>query len=261
MHSPELRTLRISEAVANASRVPSSFPQLGPAIVSSRFGKTRKWVLQGGASSTSSFSAGRQVNEGRALKNLTQMQSILTHGSGHFSWHAIYTRHQHEHTISQILLNKGFEVFLPVYECVRQWKDRRKTLLVPLFPCYVFVRGEMSRRQQILTTPGVHTILSTGEGPAEIPASEIESIRRAMQVQPNLEPHPFLTCGERVRVIRGSLSGVEGILLRKKGTHRLILSVEMLAQSASVEIDAFEVEPVTIQSSAITAGDGYSVRV
>jgi transcription antitermination factor NusG len=119
----------------------------------------------------------------------------------------------------------------------------------------------MSRRQQILTTPGVHSILSNGDGIAAIPAFEIEAIRLAMQVQPNLEPHPFLTCGERVRVIRGSLSGVEGILLRKKGTHRLILSVEMLAQSAAVEIDAFDVEPVTIQSFGIPVGDGYSVRV
>jgi transcription antitermination factor NusG len=195
------------------------------------------------------------------LKNSTPVPSRLTDASDPFSWHAIYTRHQHEHTISQILLNKGFEVFLPVYDCVRHWKDRRKTISMPLFPCYLFVRGEMSRRQQILTTPGVHTILCTGESFAAIPAREIDAIRLAMEVQPNLEPHLFLTCGERVRVIRGSLSGVEGILLRKRGTHRLILSVEMLAQSASVEIDVSDVEPVAMQSFAINDWDGYSVRV
>jgi transcription antitermination factor NusG len=145
-------------------------------------------------------------------------------------------------------LNKGFEVFLPVYDRVTQWKDRRKKLSVPLFPCYVFVRGEMNRRQQILTTPGVHTILSTGKDFAVIPACEIDAIRIAMKVQPGLEPHPFLACGERVCVIRGSLSGVAGILLRKRGAHRLILSVEMLAQSASVEIDVSDVEPVMMRN-------------
>lgn len=183
------------------------------------------------------------------MNDFTLSQNLLTvGGSDNFPWHAIYTRHQHEHTISQILLNKGFEVFLPVYDRVTQWKDRRKKISVPLFPCYVFVRGEPNRRQQILTTPGVHTILCTGKDLAVIPTCEIDAIRIAMKVQPSLEPHPFLACGERVCVTRGSMRGIAGILIRKKGTHRLILSVEMLAQSAAVEIDVADVEPVTLGS-------------
>lgn len=160
------------------------------------------------------------------------------------SWWVIYTRHQHEKSVAQALSTKGFEVFLPLYDCVRRWKDRNKTLSLPLFPCYVFVRGGMNRRLQVVTTPGIHTILYSGERLAFIPDDEIDSIRRAVICPNRVEPHPFLRCGEMVRVTRGSLEGVVGVLVRKKSLFRLVLSVEMLAQSVSVEIDAADVEPV-----------------
>lgn len=159
-------------------------------------------------------------------------------------WCAVYTRHQHEKTIEEMLKAKGFEVFLPVYESTRRWKDRRKVLSLPLFPCYVFVRGAHERRLPVLTTPGVHMIISRGERVATVPEEEIEAIRRTVDGPYRVEPHPFLRCGERVRVVRGSLEGVEGILTRKKNLFRLVLSVDMLAQSVSVEIDAMDVVPV-----------------
>lgn len=159
-------------------------------------------------------------------------------------WWALYTRHQHEKTVFNALLAKNFEVFLPMYESLRRWKDRNKLLAFPLFPCYVFVRGGLDRRLQVLTTPGVHKILYRGESVAAIPEQEIESIRRSLDANLRIEPHPFLKCGDRVRVTRGTLAGVEGILVRKKGLCRLILSVEMLAQAVAVEIDAADVVPV-----------------
>jgi len=160
------------------------------------------------------------------------------------AWCAIYTRHQHEKTVAEMLEVKGFEVFLPLYESIRRWKDRKKLLSLPLFPGYVFVRGAIERRLPILTTPGVHMIISRGERVATLPEEEIEAIRRTIEGKLRAEPHPFLRCGERVRVIRGSLEGVEGVLTRKKNLCRLILSVEMLAQSVAVEIDALDVMPV-----------------
>lgn len=168
------------------------------------------------------------------------------------SWWAVYTRHQHEKAVAQVLSSKGFEVFLPLYDSVRRWKDRNKTLSLPLFPCYVFVRGGLNRRLQVVTTPGIHTILYSGERIAFIPNNEIDSIRRAVDSPLLVEPHPFLRCGEKVRVTRGSLEGVVGVLVRKKSLFRLVLSVEMLAQSVSVEIDASDVEPE--KGSALTEG-------
>jgi transcription antitermination factor NusG len=87
-------------------------------------------------------------------------------------------------------------------------------------------------------------IISRGERIATIPEEEIEAIRRTVEGPFRVEPHPFLRCGDRVRVVRGSLEGVEGILTRKKNLCRLVLSVEMLAQSVAVEIDALDVVPV-----------------
>jgi len=159
-------------------------------------------------------------------------------------WWALYTRHQHEKTVAEMLTAKGFEVFLPLYDSMRRWKDRKKLLSLPLFPCYVFVRGGLHRRLQVVTTPGVHMILSSGERVAMIPEDEIAAVRRTVSGSFRVEPHPFLKCGERVRILRGSLEGIEGILVRKKNLLRLILSVDMLAQSVAVEIDGADVEPV-----------------
>lgn len=172
------------------------------------------------------------------------LQSINSEGAVRDAWCAIYTRHQHEKSVGEMLQLKGFEVFLPLYESVRRWKDRKKLLSLPLFPCYVFVRGALDRRLPILTTPGVHMIISRGDRVATVPDAEIDAIRRTVEGKFAVEPHPFLRCGERVRVIRGALEGVEGVLTRKKNMCRLVLSVDMLAQSVAVEIDALDVVPV-----------------
>lgn len=182
------------------------------------------------------------------VNNLLTSQ-IIDAGTGEISdWWALYTRHQHEKTVAEVLSAKGFEVFLPLYESIRCWKDRNKKLTLPLFPCYVFVRGGLNRRLQVVTTPGVHMILFNGENVATIPEVEIDTIRKAVEGPFRVEPHPFLKCGERVRVIRGSLQGVEGVLVRKKNLYRLVLSVEMMAKSVSVEIDATDVEPAPAPS-------------
>lgn len=165
-------------------------------------------------------------------------------------WCALYTRHQHEKVVAEMLEAKGLEVFLPQYESIRRWKDRNKMLSLPLFPCYVFVRGAHNRRLQVVSTPGVHMILSQGERIATIPEEEIEAIRRTVEGSFRVEPHPFLKVGERVRVTRGTLEGVEGILVRKKNLFRLILSVNMLSQSVAVEINACDVEPVATPERA-----------
>jgi transcription antitermination factor NusG len=165
-------------------------------------------------------------------------------------WWALYTRHRHEKAVAEMLAAKDFEVFLPLYDSMRRWSDRKMLVTLPLFPCYVFVRGGLHRRLDVVTTPGVHTILFRGERVAIIPDSEIQAIKKAVDGPSRIEPHPFLKCGDRVRVTRGSLEGLEGILVRKKNVYRLVLSVDMMAQSAAVEIDASDVEPVIARRPA-----------
>lgn len=162
-------------------------------------------------------------------------------------WYALYTRHQHEKAIAWILSNKGFETFLPLYAVVHRWKDRPKQLSVPLFPCYVFIRGGVDRRLDILTTPGIHNFVGSAGLPSIIPESEIEVVRQVVESCARVEPHPFLKCGDWVRVKSGPLEGIQGILVRKKNLCRLVLSVELLEKSIVVEVDVSMVERVSRQ--------------
>jgi transcription antitermination factor NusG len=116
------------------------------------------------------------------------------------SWYAVYTRHQHEKMVHQVLTSKGFNSFLPLYATTHNWKDRTKALTLPLFPCYVFLKGGIERRLQILTTPGIYGVVSSAGQPAAIPDIEIESIRRVVDSGARVETHPYLKCGNWVRV-------------------------------------------------------------
>ena len=159
-------------------------------------------------------------------------------------WYAIHTRHQHEKTVARLLDGKGFETFLPLYSAVHRWKTGVKELSLPLFSCYVFLRGPLDRWLPVLTTPGIHTVVGFGGKPAMIPRSEIEAVRRVVESSIKAEPHPFIKCGDRVRIKAGPLQGLEGVLLRKKNLWKLLLSVEMLERSVAVEVDAYMVERV-----------------
>jgi len=164
-------------------------------------------------------------------------------GTG-FPWYALHTNYQHEKTVARILTQKGFDIFLPLYDVAHRWKDRTKQLSLPLFPCYVFIQGGLDRRLQVLNTPGVFGFVGWSGRAAAIPEQEIEAVLKMIEGLLKVEPHPFLKCGDRVRVKSGPLQGIEGILVRKKNLFRLVLSVEMLQKSVAVEVDVTAVESV-----------------
>lgn len=166
-------------------------------------------------------------------------------------WYAVHTRHQHEKLVARTLANKGFEVFLPLYSEARRWRDRTKVVELPLFSCYVFLRGDLDRRLAILTTPGVHRMVATGGKLAGIPEEEIQAVRSVIENRINVEPYPFLKCGDLVRVKVGALRGLEGFLVRKKGQTRLIISVSLLERSVAAEVDASAVERIATQQAGM----------
>lgn len=181
------------------------------------------------------------MNEALSVTN--EMATSSGSDGGAVMWHAVYTRHQNEKVAARNLEHKGFEVFLPLYSEIRRWKDRRKKLSLPVFPCYVFLRGLLGRRLDVLTTPGVHSVVGNAGRAALVPQEEIEAIRRVVDIRAHLEPCPYLRIGDRARVKTGPLRGLEGILLRKRdGSSRLILSIELLRRSVAVEVDEFTVE-------------------
>ncbi|MGH9357004.1 MAG: transcription termination/antitermination protein NusG [Terriglobia bacterium] len=168
-------------------------------------------------------------------------------------WYALYTRHQHEKRVAEVLVSKQFHVFLPLYEATHRWKDRLQDLSLPLFPSYVFIRGGLDRQLHIMTTPGVHSIVTSAGRALKIPEEQIDAVRRMVDGPLHVEPHPFLKCGDTVRVMSGPLQGIEGILVRKKNLTRLVLTVDMLMKSVAIEIDAWMVERVTGGRLPLTA--------
>ena len=172
----------------------------------------------------------------------TEME--IQSSTGTPNWYALLTRHQHEKCVALALSNKNHEVYLPLYRSLRRWQDRAKQVLLPLFPCYVFIREGMDRQLQILKTPGIIHIVSWGGRPAIVPQSQLVAVRQIIESCLYVETHSYLQCGDRVRVKTGPLTGLEGILVRKKGLARLVVSMEMLGRSAAVEIDGLNVERI-----------------
>lgn len=158
-------------------------------------------------------------------------------------WFAAYTSPRHEKHVSQQMERRGIQNFLPLYKSIRRWKDRRKELELPIFPGYLFVRMAMRERVSVLQVPGVVQLVSFQGRPAPLPDSEIEMLQRQISQSGKLQPHPFLTVGRRVRVTDGPMTGMEGILARKKDKFRVVLSLELIQRSVAVEVDLADIEP------------------
>lgn len=157
-------------------------------------------------------------------------------------WYAAYTNPNHEKRVAMQLGQRSVEHFLPLYDSVRRWKDRRMKLQLPLFPGYVFVRLALRDRMQVLQVPSVVRLVGFNGAPAALAEEEIESLRCALIEGVRAEPHPFLRVGRRVRITAGPLAGREAILVRWKGDLRVVLSTELIQRSVLIHIDAASVE-------------------
>ncbi|HEV2489253.1 MAG TPA: UpxY family transcription antiterminator [Candidatus Acidoferrales bacterium] len=160
------------------------------------------------------------------------------------AWYAAYTCANHERRVAEQFKSRGVEHFLPTYETVHRWKDRRVRLQLPLFPGYVFVHLALRDRLRALQVTSVVRLVGFGDEPAALTRHEIEALRGSFQAGLHAEPHPYLTPGRRVRIKSGPLTGIEGTLIRRKGRYRIVISIELIMRSIAVDIDAAEVLPL-----------------
>jgi len=158
-------------------------------------------------------------------------------------WFALWTRSRHEQVVRDQLKRKDVDVFLPTVTRWSHWKDRRKRIEWPLFPGYCFARFDPRHRMPVLKCTGVVNIVSFEGEPAPIPEHEIDGIRQLVDSQLAFDPCPFIREGMMVEVTHGPLKGVTGRLLRKGAHARLVLSVDLIGQAVSVEVDAADVRP------------------
>ena len=157
------------------------------------------------------------------------------------SWYAIWTRSRHEQVVREQLERKGVEAFLPTITKWSRWKDRKKQVDWPLFPGYCFARFEGHERLPILKCSGVVNIVSFDGDIVAIPEQEIQAIRRLVESELQFDPCPLIHEGMMVEVTHGPLKGVFGRLVRKGAHARLVLSVDLIGQAVSVEVDASDV--------------------
>jgi transcription antitermination factor NusG len=159
-------------------------------------------------------------------------------------WYAAYTSANHEKRVGVQLGQRSVEHFLPLYESVRRWKDRRMKLQLPLFPGYVFVRLALRDRLRVLQVPGVARLVGFNGLPCALPDSEIEALKTGLASGVRAEPHPFPTIGRHVRVKAGPLAGLQGIVVRRKNRLRLIISLGLIHRAAAVEVEAADLEEI-----------------
>jgi transcription antitermination factor NusG len=160
----------------------------------------------------------------------------------HARWYACYTRGRHEKTVDAALRQRGIESFLPLVPRLSQWKDRRKTVLWPLFSGYVFGRFALDELSRVLSLPGVAAVVGVKGVPMPIPDQEIESVRRVADAlaagRADGEVVPMPAVGDRVRVEEGSLRGVEGVVVRTGGRARLLVGIQLIDSWIAVDLPA-----------------------
>jgi transcription termination/antitermination protein NusG len=163
-------------------------------------------------------------------------------GSQDPRWYALQTSPRHEKRVHERLAWHGLDSFLPLYETVNRWKNGCNMRVEhPLFPNYLFVQIELRNRVNVLSVPGVVSLVGAGFKPWPLPIGEIERLRDGLHLR-EAKPHSYLVEGQRVTIKSGPLTGVSGVLLRRNGEIRVILSVQMLMRSISVEVSADEIQ-------------------
>ncbi len=161
--------------------------------------------------------------------------------SATMAWHAVWTRSRHEAAVAGQLAGKGIESFLPTLPRWSRWKDRRKRVDWPLFPGYCFARIAADDSLSVRRCTGVVSVVAAGGQLAPIPDAEIEAIRALVTSDLQYDPCPLIHEGDLVEVVSGPLRGVVGRLVRKGARTRLTLSVDLIGQGVSVEVDAADV--------------------
>jgi transcriptional antiterminator NusG len=141
------------------------------------------------------------------------------------------------------LAHAGLETFVPWHGVRRRWSDRLKVVEENLFPGYVFCRSTFADRRTVLGQPGVATVVSFDRTPATISDDEIGAVRRCVESGMPLGPWPFLRAGQKVRIERGILAGLEGTLARDPSAWRVVVSVEALQRSVAVEVERDLISP------------------
>jgi transcription antitermination factor NusG len=170
-----------------------------------------------------------------AVQPLVPDQPLLSPTWLEARWCAAYVVARHEKVVAAQLACRSMESFLPLYRAVHHWKHRRANVELPLFPGYLFIRIGPAERVRALEVPGLVHIVSSRGMPVAVPDEQIENLRTALRLRKS-EPFPYITAGKRIRIKTGPLQGLEGVVVRHNNQCRIIVSVDFIQRSTSVEL-------------------------
>jgi transcription antitermination factor NusG len=161
-------------------------------------------------------------------------------------WYAVWTRSRQEKAVAAMLSSQSIRHYLPLKSELRRWTDRLQKVEVPLFSGYLFVHINSLKKSklQVLKIPGVGALVGNQNGPVPLHDHQIEDIQKVLTAGVECSIQPFGKEGDWVRVSRGVLAGVEGTWVRTNSESRLVISIETIRQSLSVNISRSDVEVV-----------------
>lgn len=157
-------------------------------------------------------------------------------------WHVLHTRSRQERAVAASLLSAGIRVYLPAVRKTMFYGHRKRVVLFPLFPSYVFMKGDVEATYMAISTKRVAHVIAVYDQCQF--AHELEQIRRAIESNQEFMPVPAIEAGTAVRVTRGPLKDVEGIVEFRRLPGRLVLQIETLGRATSLEIDEDLLEPL-----------------
>jgi transcriptional antiterminator NusG len=160
------------------------------------------------------------------------------------SWYVLHTKSRFENVVNDGLIKKSIDVFLPKILVRSKRRDRRKMIKVPAFPGYLFVKSDMDpyRQVEIVKTTGVVRFVGTKDGPVPVPEETIDSLKIMVNSEQPVITGNRLAKGDRVIVVNGPFSGVIGTFKSYRGKGRVIINVEALGQTASMDVDEADIE-------------------
>ena len=168
-------------------------------------------------------------------------------------WYAVYTMSRHEKRVAAHCERIAIEHFLPLYTWRRSWKYRTTVdLQMPLFPNYIFVQLQPDDHGPLMRLPGVLSTVGNAAGPVAIQDSEMEMLRRIMDCKA-IEPHAYITAGDKVRVKEGPLQGIVGVVLRKANGLRFIVTLDLIGKSVALDIESSALEVIATAKTELPA--------
>lgn len=162
-------------------------------------------------------------------------------------WYALYVQVRHEKTVGAQIELRGIPCYVPLYEAVRRWSDRKTVVSLPLFPGYIFVRVALSQANSLTGIRGAVSLVGFGNKPSPIPDEQIATLQAALSARASI-PVPYFPTNTPVRILAGPLAGLEGVVMRDKGKSRMVVSLDMIMRSVSVELDPLDLERLELPS-------------